>query len=186
MTQPAGAAPTSQILPNAWPCAHHPRQNRAGLHGGRVSIPKAWAAGGVLCWKRTTTQSTPDSQRAARHLPEAFAKFACPGLGGGWQGCLLPHPRILPSLTLDSRTRGPGIQRGPEFLPKHLLAPHDSQGPKVQAQRKEAPAWGRGRGRARLAASRHPPPLPADTTRDCQAVDDREPGQQPWQDFPGS
>lgn len=39
VTQPTRAAPTSQILPSAWPPAHHPRQNRAELGGG--CLPKA-------------------------------------------------------------------------------------------------------------------------------------------------
>lgn len=163
-----------------------PGRTGLGCMGGGCLYPKPGQLG-VFCAGRELRLSQPQIPKGPlgiflRPLPSSLVQ----GWGGGWQGCLLPHPRILPSLTLDSRTRGPGIQRGPEFLPKHLLAPHDSQGPKVQAQRKEAPAWGRGRGRARLAASRYPPPLPADTARDCQAVDDREPGQQPWQDFPGS
>lgn len=47
--------------------------------GWGLSVPKAWAAGGVSCWMRTMAEAIPDSQGTTRHPPEAFAKSACPG-----------------------------------------------------------------------------------------------------------
>lgn len=78
MTPPAGAAPTSEILPSAWPHAHHPRQNRTGLGGGCLCPKQGQLLGARYCM-RTVTRSPPDSQGATRQPPEAFAKSTAPG-----------------------------------------------------------------------------------------------------------
>ena len=150
-------------------------------------MPKAWAAGGVSCWMRTVTRGNPRFPRCHPASPRGLCHIYLSGAKEG-QGCLpeqvdpglLPHPRILPSLLPNSSVQGSGIQRSSGQLLTQAPYGHESHDPKVQTQRKAvAGHWG-------LAAYDHRPHLTCRHTRDCQAADDREPGQQPWQGFPGS
>lgn len=141
VTQPAGALAKP---PRAWPHAHHPGQNRAGLGGALCA--QSLGRWGYKVLDKNHSRGDPDSLRATRHPPEVSATCLGPKMGQdvpcrGWIPAS-PHPRssaqvtgitgVLSPITLQTQVLGPesrhrGGTHGDTVLAFPAFLPANSQ-----------------------------------------------------------